>query len=168
MSISCLPAWSESGGCWHLVQPSKTDPGLAGCLRLHHWWGIYCVHLWPPAAQYKQYTVCFLMHVLKIGFFLWTMFSDLSCNGYLIVRLKPQRTLFLVGVVESDGHCSLGDASQTIFVHQILEICGTNLQGLQTSRITLWLIKIIFLKHVHYHLLKILKIKVIFYLYERN
>lgn len=137
--VAWLPAWSESEGCWHSIQRSKTDPGLAGCLHLHHLWGIYCVHLWPP-AQHEQNTVRSLMQVLgnvwNISVYLWTQVSDLSCYGYLIVRLKPQRTLFLVGVVESDGHCSLGDASQTIFVHQILQISGTNLQGLQTSSIT--------------------------------
>lgn len=60
----------------------------------------------------------------------WSQGEYLSCYGDLIMRLKPQWTLFLVGVVKGDGHSCFGDPSQTIFVHQILEISGTNLQGL--------------------------------------
>lgn len=148
---------------WGLLTFSPTEQNRSWTRRLFAFTPLMRYLLRPPMTTCTTQTIhsLFSNACFKDCFFLWTMFSDLSCNGYLIMRLKPQRTLFLVGVVESDGHCSLGDASQTIFVHQILEISGTNLQGLQTSRITLWLlIKIcIFLKtHVHYYyILKILK-----------
>lgn len=75
---------------------------------------------------------------------LWSQGEYLSCYGNFIMRLKPQWTLFLVGVVEGDGHSCFGDPSQTIFVHQILEISGTNLQGLtnQNKQYYIWAFKL--------------------------
>lgn len=65
MGVLCLlPAWSESEGCWHSSQLSKTDPGLAGCLRSHRWWGTCCVHLWPPAHNSVTSCINLLLHVL--------------------------------------------------------------------------------------------------------
>ncbi len=74
----------------------------------------------------------------------WSQGEYLSGYGNLIMRLKPQRTLFLVGVVKGDGHGCFGDPSQTIFVHQILEISGTNLQGLtnQNKKYYIWAFKL--------------------------
>lgn len=54
-------------------------------------------------------------------------FPNLSSDGDLIVGLKPKRALTFVRVVKGDRHSGFCDATLAVFIHQVLEICGSHL-----------------------------------------
>lgn len=54
--------------------------------------------------------------------------TNLSCHCDLVVCFKPKRTLAFVGVVKRDGYSCFGDTTLSIFVHQILEVGGSDLK----------------------------------------
>lgn len=71
----------------------------------------------------------FLHLVVLFPYIKRDVYTDLSGNGDLIVGFKAQRTLALVGVVKSDGHCGLGNSSLSILVHQVLQVGGSHLSS---------------------------------------
>lgn len=52
---------------------------------------------------------------------------NLSCHCDLVVCFEPERTLAFVGVVKRDGYSCFGDTTLSIFVHQVLEVGGSDL-----------------------------------------
>lgn len=58
-----------------------------------------------------------------------SVFANLSGDRNLIVGFKTQRTLAFVRVVKGNGHSSLGDATLTVFVNQVLEVGGSYLSS---------------------------------------
>jgi hypothetical protein len=47
----------------------------------------------------------------------------------LFTVLKPDRTLFAVGVIEDDGNACFGDTGLTALIYEILLVLGTHLEG---------------------------------------
>lgn len=64
-----------------------------------------------------------------------TFNTNLSCHCNLVVCFKPKRTLAFVGVVKRDGHSGFGDTTLSVFVHQILEVGGSDLKAIQFTRV---------------------------------
>ena len=52
----------------------------------------------------------------------------LSLNDDFVKVFVADGTVFLVPVVECDGHGGLSDSGLTVFVHQLLKICSTHLR----------------------------------------
>lgn len=82
----------------------------------------------PPITTLKKeithITPCdYVQHTLLQMF----LSPHLSSDSDLIMGFKPQRTLAFVGVVKDYRHCGLGDATLSIFVHQVLEVGGSHL-----------------------------------------
>lgn len=136
---------------WGLLTFKPTEQNRSWTRRLFAFTPLMRYLLRPPMTTCTTQIPTSRSHSLKwaaIFKMSWFEVIYLSCDGNLVMRLKPKWTLFLIGVVKSDGHCCLGDSSQAIFVNQILEISGTNLQNKQLKLLNTYYVFALYLSHL--------------------